>query len=218
MPKISELPSDNAPDPLDIVPYTDVSAGTTDRSTWAGVAASSAFTSQYAPLTGSTAYEPIREGPLFIPAPRFTAVVGSAAISGTTVVGHPMWLLDQTSNEAVGTWLHIGTDIPSHWVTFSIDYVYVNAGAGSGDVQWQINGVEANSYSEGDTIAALGTSAAVTDTAAAQNVIKYVQMDASVTLPAEDFMAVRVSRNGASGSDTLANDVGFLGLELTRLT
>ena len=57
MPKISEYPSDSAPDPADIVPIVDVSAGATEKVTVADLAASSAFAAQYATVVehGATA-------------------------------------------------------------------------------------------------------------------------------------------------------------------
>jgi hypothetical protein len=53
VPKISQYPSDSAPDPADIVPIVDVSAGATEKVTVADLAASPAFAAQYGP--GGTA-------------------------------------------------------------------------------------------------------------------------------------------------------------------
>lgn len=53
MPKITDLPTDTAPDSADLVPFVDVTASRTEASTWANVAASTAFSALYAPLATS---------------------------------------------------------------------------------------------------------------------------------------------------------------------
>lgn len=198
MPKISDLTADTAPDGADLVAVVDTSASTTDKVTLTNLAASSAWSTEYAPL-------PTR---IWVPASEFIAAAGSPVVS--VINKTPVILFDASGNE-IATALF---DVPLGWTTYNATLWWVNAGAGTGDVMWRCDVLP---LGDGDTLADPPTGSAQTVTALAQNVIETSSLFSGATAPtSSQVVAVELVRLGAVGGDTLANDAGVLGLMLVK--
>lgn len=144
----------------------------------------------------------------FIGASQFFLAAGSPS-SG--LVGRaPCWLLDAAADEAVAG----SFTPPAWWVTYDLFIWWSNAGAGSGNVDWWMDRVVAG---DGESLAGSATETALGALAApAQNVIEVTAGPTGVTVGTRKLHTYRIYRQGAQGGDTLANDVGFLGVEIRR--
>lgn len=176
-------------------------SGVPARITRASLAADAAFTEAFAPIQPS----------IFIAAGSFSAVTGSPVLgeAGSDVPG---FLLDGAgATERVATIVAV----PAGWSTFDAQLVWTNAGAGSGNVHWDV----AYSPGFGDGEAAThSTFATDQDVAApAQNTAKYTTMASGAAVPSTgELLPIRVGRNSANAGDTLTNDVAVLGMRLIR--
>lgn len=107
---------------------------------------------------------------------------------------------------------------PKRWDGGTIAFkVYWTAASGAGGVAFSLQGV---AYSDDDAIdAAYGTAISVTDTLITAGDIHVSAASAAMTIagsPADaDTIALRVSREVANGSDTLAVDAQLLGVVIT---
>ena len=138
--------------------------------------------------------------------------------SGSPTLGRvnsrtPGYLLDPSSNEGI-SWAWA---VPTDWATMAIELWWSNAGAGSGDVVYSVEGTEDG---DGDTptdAAGLSTTNLAV-TAPAQDVLKKTVMKASYTLAGDYMGQLRLARIANSASDTLANDSIVVGVMLRRLS
>lgn len=149
----------------------------------------------------------------FVDATRFFAVTGTPALAAYgTDLGVAMAFDAAAVEKVVAT-----IDVPSAWLTFRIDAIWTNLGAGAGNVVWAS---EVRFHGDGDDFDAVAadteTMAAVA--APAQDVTEVTIVGTTVTRTASKFVTVHIERTGTSGSDTLANDAGLIGLNLVRLT
>lgn len=147
---------------------------------------------------------------IVLPAPVFSVVVGGGtpSLSGDATSSDLVWwALDAAANEHVGT----TALIPEDWQTYDVYLWWSNAGAGAGDVRWHVLAgglVDASSIATTDGI--------FVTTAPALNVLKRTVTRVGLTAPASRLAAFRVFRQASDASDTLANDAGFIGLELRK--
>lgn len=137
-----------------------------------------------------------------------TVGVGSPGTSN--YASRPIWALDASTNEAVGATF----TPPSTWSTFHIDAWMFNIGAGSGDYVLRCDVAESVDGGSISSNPSAGTPTTVT--AAAQGTIKVSRMVTSQAISSGGMFTIRVLRIAADAADTLANDLGFLGLRLTR--
>ncbi len=144
--------------------------------------------------------------------------VGQAATKGTAN-GYPSWDFANGVDQSVD-WVWAPpkiSDIPSpiadaFWNTLTVALVWINRGAGSGNVRWQVE-----FFNYGIGIDAITEAAAVTNVAnvaaSAQNVQAAVVIGGAITLSPAFFGSeykMRISRLGsAAGQDTLTNPVGL---------
>ena len=107
MPKISELPTDVAPDVLDTVPFVDVSAARTEQVTVGDLAASAAFSGRYQQLAGDE---------IWLPAGSFSVILGSP-VPGVGAPFVDAYLMDASGDEIVAS----SVFLPAWWATFAVD-------------------------------------------------------------------------------------------------
>jgi hypothetical protein len=142
------------------------------------------------------------------------ATFGAPTLAGIGAAGDKTslaWLLDATATENLtGQVL-----IPSGWTTADIVLWWTNAGTGTGSVRWAL--LHEAQISNGDTLGgALSANDAVSSVAPAQNVTKVEFLKTAVAVAAGQVLGFRVQRLGGHADDTLANDVGLLGIEIRR--
>ncbi len=116
MPKISDLPTDTAPDSADIIPFVDVTASRTESVTVANLAASTAFAGQYAPLTGPANYAPLTA--LYLPGVtgNYVACPDSADPAQVTAIAPPPGRLAIGGIEVGDTgWRNISSLLGGGW-------------------------------------------------------------------------------------------------------
>lgn len=139
----------------------------------------------------------------------FSTVAGAAvlgAVGGGTAAG---LLFDAAADEYVAsTW-----DCPASWTTVHVDLFWTNAGAGAGNVAWA-----ANLYhpANGATLATSAGGGATIHTAPAQNVLKVSRLLTGQAITAANLANLLLSRRGANGDDTLANDAAAVGVLITK--
>jgi hypothetical protein len=121
------------------------------------------------------------------------------------------WLLDAATVEGVGA---VGM-VPTSWATVGVDIWWTNAGAGSGNVRWEVF------FDDKADAATLATHTADHDAAIAapsQNVLKKSVVVASHAVVPGELFNVMVRRDAADGADTLANDAALLAVVVRRVT
>lgn len=153
---------------------------------------------------------------LWIPASLFMVSSGSPVLSTTGGNGlrPPTFLLDAASAEKISA----SFVAPVGWSTYNVKLYWTNAGAGAGDVTWNLQ-IEA--YSDGEAIDTLNDTDVVawgvtTITAPAQRVLKISSALTSVAVESGILVGLDIARRAADGTDTLANDVGVLGVMIER--
>ncbi len=149
---------------------------------------------------------------IFIPHKEFDAVAGSPIIGAIGGTRRTALLFDAAGTEIAAAWIMV----PKGWSSADATVVWVNAGAGAGDVVWIVQGLP---VTVGETTNAIDSAGggATADTAGAQDVIVETDTAGSLSSLVEgDWLSVRVTRLGGDGSDTLANDAGVIGVKLVR--
>lgn len=168
------------------------------------------------PLTEAAANAAYEAKPteLFVPAVNFIA--GDGAPSLGRVNAWPVWLLDAATLESVVGTIGRG-EIPPSWATYSVELLWVNTAASAGNVAWQIG--TAAPRGEGDTVNVDGSSVA-TAAAGGLGVIVRTPIGGAQTAPptTDPIGFLRILRDAANGADTLANDVGILGVRLLKVS
>lgn len=146
-------------------------------------------------------------------APRDFGAVGatSAAYGGIGTNRREAMLLDASSEELIGAWFKI----PRHWKKFRAEALCVNAGAGSGNFVLSVSGAE---FAAGDdtNVADPTVSALETTTAGARDVVVSTAFDTEFACTPGKYYCVRLKRVATEAADTLANDIGVIGVKLTR--
>jgi hypothetical protein len=123
-----------------------------------------------------------------------------------------MWLLDAATVEGVGS----AVGIPPGWQTVDVDLWWVNAGTGSGNVTFLL--MRQNAV-EGLSLGTDAAAAAVTATAAGQNIVQRTTLETGLAVgDTSRLLSLGVERRAAAASDTLANDVGVLALVLKKVS
>ena len=159
---------------------------------------SAAFAAAFAP----------RKSVLFIAASEMNGVQGSANISGTN--RHNAWLI--ATSERVGKLI----TLPEGWATYDIALYWYNAGAGSGNVSWRTIQNQAVAADNVSSSGSTGPQASIV-TASAQNILVVSMISTGLAVPAAGAPITFTVDRFATG-DTLANDVGLIGVKLTAAT
>jgi hypothetical protein len=122
-----------------------------------------------------------------------------------------VWLLDAATVEGVGA---VGL-VPASWATVGIDIWWTNAGAGSGNVRWE---VFFDDKADAATLATITADHDAAIAAPAQNVLKKSTVVASHAVVPGELFNVNVRRDAADAADTLANDCALLAVVVRRVT
>lgn len=157
---------------------------------------------------------------LFFGAGHFDGYAGTPVL-GTVDTNRRMrhWLFDQTTNEGV-----IGDvgALPDHWNTFDMWIVLCEPAAGTtGDVDFT---VALQGWSNSDLMNAATNIGIGSNVVIAALGTLYDSQRVSVatgqtwTPDTYDMYRLLVLRNANSGNDTYANDIGFAGVELVRVS
>lgn len=204
MPAIDALPSDNAPDPADLVAFVDVSTDTTEASTLADLAASSAFASQYATITSQDAVVAATQR-ILIPA-RSMVATDATATTGKASLWYPYYEFDDSANDSVATTIDVETI--ALWDSVTLDLYLANLTADAGTVR-----IECGLHPAGDGVTpstAVELTLTVTWTAGANGVITKATATTNGTLVTlAGPMIFRVRRVPGSPSDTKTGSVAF---------
>jgi hypothetical protein len=181
---------------------TDVGSPNVSKSITADeLAQGSQFSSRYAPKAGDS---------VFVPVGALTSLLGSPTEAATGLFSFGAgWLLDSASSEGVG----LSIVFPDFWQTFDIDLLWINAGAGSGNVAIQL--FWGNPTSGSDWPNFTGGTAVLTKTALAQNKVD-VWTAASNVSATGDLFTFLMTRVGADAGDTLGNDIALAGINFRR--
>lgn len=138
---------------------------------------------------------------------------GSAAV---TFVGSgdngraEVWAMDSAVSEAIGA----SEIVPTSWSKIRVVAYWTNAGAGTGDVRWQI--VTTRAAVGADITANSINGAATTATAGVTGIVISTDLGTIDVAPGE-LLKVHLRRLGADAADTLGNDAGVLMLALERV-
>jgi hypothetical protein len=152
--------------------------------------------------------------PVHVAAARWAAVSGAVNLSSSSSIA-PAWMFDKDATEVIGA----RVQLPSFWSTFLVKIHLVNSASSSGDV---ILFGSLNFTGDGDDLSAgrvtwLSNAAAITvpSTIAVE---KVVSGTSGLAATSGKWCNVKLQRTGADALDTLANDVGFLGVTFVPLT
>jgi hypothetical protein len=148
---------------------------------------------------------------IFIPAIQLSQVLGTDATFDPDASSRlPMWLMPT----AVVSYLGCPIRLPAHWNTFLCDFIYVNTSSSSGDVSLTCS---VDEWAIGETINTTPTGAAVIDTVSSTAWISNIAtLSGALACDPSKYMTIRIARNGTSGSDTLANSIGLIGINFRR--
>lgn len=142
------------------------------------------------------------------------SLISGAPVIGTIAAGRAnAWQMDSASAEQIAT----AFVVPEQATKWSVKLHWTNAGAGAGDVVWFLN---PQGFIDGENMDIADSTIATTIVAApTQNYLKITPMLTNAVLAtsamaAGDTARLRIARNGAAGTDTLANDAALIGLEL----
>lgn len=147
---------------------------------------------------------------LWVPAKNLDLVSGpgSYAAMVSRLAG---WLLTKS---ATPSYLTMALRLPSHWATVFVDVVWCNTVANAGDVAWTA-GVHNFAIGESFNATPVG-GAAIAAAPATPWLPALTTIGAAMAVTPAKYTTFRVSRNGASSSNTLPNDVGVLGVQLRK--
>lgn len=116
-------------------------------------------------------------------------------------------------------YLALTMDFPSNWTKMVVDILWVNQVANTGNVSFS---VAQHQNAVGDSIDVSPTGIGVIGAA---NATPWINTETTVGTTGSPFnltpgkrSTIRVQRNGSSGSDTLPNAIGILGLRFRKVT
>lgn len=149
--------------------------------------------------------------PIFVSPGAMVLVNGSAALGSypATTETWPVWLLDAAAAEAVAG----SVMLPTTWVTVTVVAMWTNAGAGAGDVM--LTSCVATK-GDGETLGGATSANLAAITAPAISVVKWTTMQSGVAVTANEPFYCRFGRVAADVGDTLANDIGLMGLLIQK--
>jgi hypothetical protein len=126
---------------------------------------------------------------------------GGSARNIITTSRIPVILFDQTTAESALGFVRL----PAGWSAFTATLLWTNAGAGSGNVAWQLTSKQ---VAVGASMAAATAHTQVIDSAPTQDVLKETVLVSAVSLSTSHDVGLRLIRQAAD--DTLANDASLV--------
>jgi hypothetical protein len=146
---------------------------------------------------------------------QFISVTGWAAALGTpaqtVVTRHVGWLFDASSVEIITGGLF---RFPDDWATYHGDLYWTNAGAGSGNVRWNVS---TGTLADGVALSNPQGGGEGAFAAPASGTVEVSRVINGATSPSS-ANALNIQRMATDGTDTLTNDATVLGLLLSKAT
>lgn len=162
-------------------------------------------------------FEPVSVDKLWIGAERFGIHTNTPTLSATAAGagGMTAWLLQgSTADEAVS----VGLVLPTGWNAFSAEVYWSNGSTGAGTVRFDVicEDVAVGEAPSSATTHSVTTAAASTT---AFLLAKTTAIAATSPMPvnAGSIVAIRVNRDQDHAGDTVANDICFHGLLLSKI-
>lgn len=148
---------------------------------------------------------------IYLPASALGSMGGAPGIATAGGGGFvECWLLDQTTNETIGTTVRI----PSGWATYGIKVHGCNLASGTGDVVLRAT---VGARAVGDNLATGFTPGAeIATTAGALGIMQEVALASALAADPTKDTAISISRRAAAVADTLANDYCITAVILTK--
>jgi hypothetical protein len=169
------------------------------------------LTSLAALTTPATTLGAATDQRLWLPCKEVQVITGSPSF-GNVGSQAGVLLMDGAGATEAGAFTFVVAD---NWLTMAIDIHWANAGAGAGDVRWTVGHLVAADAGDFSTAA---TNVSTTVTAAAQNIKKVSTLATGISLTTARAGTIVLTRTSGDAADTLANDVGVVGISLRRLT
>lgn len=160
---------------------------------------------------GTNTVHPLQQT-VWVPATTFTASTGTPTL-GRVGSRYPAWLM----HSAVDNQVNGSAIIPADWRRFDIELVWANNAALAGNVKWSVTWqahIAGEDLTAGDTATGNQIVAASAQNIQAKTVMATGRTATNYGSAVYNF---RVLRNSADTvNDTLAGDVGFVGIRLRR--
>lgn len=139
----------------------------------------------------------------------FGALYGTPVLGTLSTAFDIAWLFDGASEEQIAA----QTFVPMGWATLNVELWWTNAGAGSGNVRWD---VRYDDVADGGSLAGHSADGVLDVAAPAQNVLKKSTLIAGHVCVPGELARILVFRDGDHGADTLANDAAVLAAVLRK--
>lgn len=162
-------------------------------------------------LASAGAIRHIGGDPIFLASADWESNSGSPALGTSGGGRRTVWLLDGAGATEV-LQAEVYTPFAGKWQP---TIIWHNAGAGSGDVHLTLDWV---SRGAGETLNTAGTGIVVTPTAGAQDIPVHTAFGSEITSQTGELLYLRIIRTSGDASDTLANDIGIVGVILDPVT
>lgn len=165
----------------------------------------------------TSAFKPLVADRVFVPGADVKATSGNVSVGNLGPASDyrrivPA-LLFATTGDGTGS---VVTMIPGRWATMDIYIWWSNAGAGAGNVRWDM---ATGGYGDNETTDSGGGSETTIVAAPARYVPRRLKVNTTaVTVTPFKFQRIMIARIKSGGTDTLTNDVGLIGVELVRVS
>lgn len=146
---------------------------------------------------------------VWVPAGAMHTMAGASLVAvGSASQLTQAWGLDASAVEIVAVVMAMPTD----WTTFDVDVVWMPTGAGGGNCRFRVDRQPIN---DGATANGRSFGTQVTIAGPAQYVVEVTRADSGVTCPTT-AIRLQVERDASHVTDTMAGDMGVIGLLLTK--
>ncbi len=146
-------------------------------------------------------------GRVLLTASDFAAMAGTPEIVSFAGERGKCWAMDAAADESVAA----AVPVPRWANSVRITGYMTNLGTGTGDV---VSNIQRGSFADGEDMATAHSVTSTTFAAPAQNVLSVVVLASSPPVVPGGLFMIRWLRDADNAADTLANDFGFIAMEL----
>jgi hypothetical protein len=145
---------------------------------------------------------------VYLAASEFDALAGTPALTSFATARGVCWALDAATLESVA----ITRRVPIQATAAVVKIHVTNLGAGVGYMKWNVNYA---GFAPGEDTDVADSTVSVTTTGAITQDYLSVLTLASFSVTGGEFVRLTAERDAADAADTLGNDAGFVGMEIT---